>query len=183
MLGLGIQISIRKEVKMKPANMITVFMLIVVTLLGCKNNTAQPTPEAVSEKLAFNVRTLQYRAEESSMQVAWLRAHLEKCLRGLEKQHGLKPEKFDWAEAIGFPKVKRDPNHPERYLSKPRPFYVPYRGIKKPEIEIERYRDIEELSATVSLTNTTLANNMLGMDKYIKHLEERLKRLESHLEE
>jgi len=168
---------------MKPANMIAVFMLIVVTLLGCKDNTAQSTPEEVSEELVLNVLTLQYRTQELSMQVGWLRAHLEKCLRELEKQHGLKPEKFDWAEAIGFPKAKRDPNHPERYLSKPGPFYVPYRGIKTPELKTEKYTDMARLSATIGLTNTTLANNMLGMDKYIKHLEERLKRLEDYLEE
>ena len=37
-------------------------MLPIVTLLGCKDNTAQSTPEAVSEELAFNVLTLQYQA-------------------------------------------------------------------------------------------------------------------------
>lgn len=168
---------------MKPEKLITVFIIVAISVVGCKDDTQQSTPETVSEKLVLNVLNLQYRAEELSMQVAWLRAHLEKCLRELEKQHGLKAEKFDWTSAMGFPKLKQDPNKPRWYTSKPRPFYVPYRGIKKPEIEIERYTDIEELSVTVGLTNSTLANNMLGMDKYIKHLEERLKRIENHLEE
>jgi len=167
---------------MKLANLITAFILVIVTLLGCKDNTTQSTPEAVSEKLAFNVLTLQYRAQELSMQVAWLRAHLGKSLTKLERQYELEPMEFDWAEARGFPKIKRDPNQPERYLSKPRPFYVPYRGIKMREIKAEKYTNMAKLSATVILTNSSLANNMLGMDKCIEHLEKRLKRLEDHLE-
>ena len=145
------------------------------------DNAAQSTPEAVSEELAFNVLTLQYQASELSMQVGWLRAHLGRCLAKLEKQYELEPIEFDWSEAMGFPKIKRDPNHPERYLSKLGPFYVPYRGIKMREIKAEKYTYMAKLSATEELTNSSLANNMLGMDKYIKHLEERLKRLEDHL--
>jgi len=173
--------SIRKGAKMKPLKLIISLMLPVVTLLGCKDKTASYIPRPVEEKLALRVLTLQYQARESSMQVAWFKGRLEKCLSELEKDKGLEPIPFDWAEAMGLPKFKRDPNHPERYASKPRPFYTPYRGIKRPEIKIERYRHIEKLSSTVSLTNSTLENNMLGMDKYIKHLEERLKRLEEHL--
>lgn len=116
------------------------------------------------------------------MQVAWFRAHLDKCLAELEAEHGLEPIEFDWTEAMGFPKIKRDPNV-AKYSSKPQPFYVPYRGIKVPEIETEKYTDMARLSATIGLTNRTLANNMLGMDKCIKHLEERLKRLEDRLKE
>jgi len=164
-----------------PQKLIIVFIIVAISVVGCKDDAQESSPEAVSKKLVYRVRMLQYQARESSMQVGWLRAHLGKCLRELEKQYQLEPIEFDWDEARGFPKFKRDPNHPERYMPKPGPFYVPYRGIKKPEIEIERYTRIEELSATVVQTNRMLENNMLGMDKYIKHLEERLKRLEEHL--
>ncbi len=167
---------------MKPPKLIIAFIVVAISVAGCKDDTQESAPEALSENLVYRVRTLQYRSEELSMQVAWLRSYLEKCLRELEKKYSLEPTEFDWRAAMGFPKFKRDPNHPERYTSKPRPFYVPYRGIKRPEVEIERYTNIEELSASVGSTNSSLANNMLGMDKYIKHLEERLKRLETHLE-
>jgi len=167
---------------MKPATIIISLILSIVALLGCKDKTAALTPQPVDEKLAFRVLTLQYRASELSMQVGWLRAHLDKCLAELEKEHGLEQIQFDWTEAMGFPKIEKDPNL-AKYSSKPKPFFVPYPGIKIPEINAKKYTDMAKLSATVELTNSVLANNMLGMDKYIKHLEERLKRLEGRLKE
>lgn len=158
-------------------------MIPIVALLGCKDKTAALTPQPVDEKLTFRVLTLQYQARELSMQVGWLRAHLEKCLAKLEKQYELEPIEFDWRAARGFPKFKQDPNRSQWYTPKLQPFYVPYRGIKVPEIETEKYTDMARLSATIGLTNRTLANNMLGMDKYIKHFEKRLKRLEDRLKE
>ena len=163
---------------MRTLKLIVTFTLLIITLLGCKNKTTTPAPQLVDEELAFRVLTLQYQARELSMQVGWLRANLENCLAELETERGLEPIEFDWTEAMGFPKVKRDPNHPERYVSEPKPFYIPYRGIKVPELKTGKYTDMEMLSATIGLTSDTLDNNMLGMDKYIKHLEERLKRLD-----
>ena len=124
---------------------------------------------------------LDRQVTDLAIQVGWLRYHLDRCLTELEAEKGLEPMKFDWTEAMGFPKVKRAPNHPERYASKPRLFYIPYRGIKMPELKTGKYTDMEMLSVIIGLTNRTLDNNMLGMDKYIKHLEERLKQLEEHL--
>ena len=167
---------------MKPAIIIIALILSIVALLGCKDKTAALSPQPVDEKLAFRVLTLQYQASELSTQVVWLRAHLDKCLAELEDEHGLEPIQFDWTEAMGFPKIENDPNF-AKYSSKPKPFFVPYRGIKMLEINAEKYTDMAKLSATVELTNSVLANNMLGMDKYIKHLEERLKRLEDRLKE
>ena len=155
-------------------------MLAIITLFGCKRKTTATVPKSADEKLVFRVLTLQYQAEELSMQVGWLRANLERCLAELEAERGLEPIKFDWTEAMGFPKVKSDPNHSEQRVLEPKPFYIPYRGINTPELKTEKYTDMEMLSATIGLTNRTLDNNMLGMNEYIKHLEERLKRLEEH---
>lgn len=167
---------------MKTLKISTVLMLAIITLVGCKRKTTATAPQSVDEELVFRVLKLRYQAEELCMQVGWLRANLEKCLAELEAERGLEPIKFDWSEAMGFPKVKGGPNLPEQRVTEPKPFYIPYRGIKMPELETEKYTDMEMLSATIGLTNRTLDNNMLGMDEYIEHLEERLKRLEEYLE-
>jgi len=167
---------------MKSANLITAFVLVIVTLSGCKDDTVQPMPEAINEKLAFNVMELDHESMELAIQVGWLRGHLEKCLAKLEAQYGLEPVPFDWTKAMGFPKVKRNPNHPEWYTPKPRPFYVPYPTVKKSEINTEKYANPKHLSAYIETQLFARKAYMLGIDEYIKHLEERLKRIESHLE-
>jgi hypothetical protein len=159
-----------------------IFMVVVITLLGCKDNTTQSTSKPIGEKLVFNVMELDHQAMELAIQVSWLRGRLEKCLSELEKSVGLEPMPFDWIEARGFPKIKRDPNHPEWYVSEPKSIYVPYPPIKKSEINVERYTDPERLSVYIEKQLSARKAHMLGMDKYIKHLEKRLQRLETHLE-
>lgn len=164
---------------MKSLNLKIVFVLVVVTLAGCKDDTTQSPPKQISEKLAFNVMELDSRVTELSIQVGWLRYHLDSCLTELEAQHGLEPVPFDWAEARGFPKVKSDPNMAQKHPS-PQPFWVPYKVLPTREIEVEKYTDSERLAAVIGMKCRAITANMLGMDKYIKHLEERLKRLEEH---
>jgi len=166
---------------MKEPNLTIAFMLVVVTLLGCKENDTKPTPKPISEKLAFNVMELDHESIELAIQVGWLRGRLESCLFQLERKVGLEPKPFDWIEASGFPNIKRDPNRPERYALEPTSIYVPYPTIKKSGINIERYTDPEHLSIYIEKQLSARRAHMLGMDKYIKHLEERLKRLEEHL--
>lgn len=161
---------------------IMIFMVVVITLLGCKDDTTQSTPKPVEEKLLFNVMELDHESMELAIQVGWLRGRLERCLSELEKRVGLEPKPFDWIEARGFPKIKRDPNHPEWYVSEPKSIYVPYPPIKKSEINVERYIDPEHLSVYIEKRLSARKAYMLGMDKYIKHLEERLKRLQDYLE-
>lgn len=166
---------------MKLLMLITLFAGLVVSLAGCKGDTHELASEALSENLVLNVMELDHQAMEFCIQVRWLRVCLETCLAELEAQHGLEPIPFDWAEASGFPKTKYyDPNIAKNAL-KSQPFYMPYPPVKKAEIKTERYTDPEMLSAYVGMQLSARKGNMLGMDKYIKHLEKRLKRLEEHL--
>ncbi|HUV42180.1 MAG TPA: hypothetical protein VMW23_10370 [Sedimentisphaerales bacterium] len=166
---------------MKPLNLIIVFILAVVVLLGCRDDTTESTSKPVEEEMIFNVLGLDHESMELAIQVGWLRGRFEKCLSELEKDVGLEPIPFDWIEKSGFPKTKRDPNHSEWYTSESQTFYVPYPTVKKPEINAGRYTDPKRLNAYIEMQLSARKTHMLGMDKYIKHLEERLKRLEERL--
>ena len=158
-----------------------VFILAVIVLSGCEDNTAESSLKPVEEKMVFNVMELDHESIELAIQVGWLRGRLDKCLSGLEEKAGLEPIPFDWIEARGFPKVKQNPNKPYPDTPKHQPFYVPYPTVKKSKIDAERYTDPKRLNAYIEMQLSARKANMLGMDKYIKHLEERLKRLEKHL--
>jgi len=158
-----------------------VFILVVIVLSGCEDDTAQFTSRPVGKKLVFNVMELDHESIELAIQVGWLRGRLEKCLSGLEEKAGLEPMPFDWIEARGFPKTKQDPNKLYQDTSKQQPFYVPYPTVKKSKINLERYTDPEHLAMYIEKQLSARKAHMLGMDKYIKHLEERLKRLEERL--
>lgn len=154
-------------------------MLVVSTLTGCEDDTIQSTPKPISEKLVFNVMYLDHESMELTIQVRWLRRRLEKCLSELEMEKGLEPIPFDWTEAAGIPKVK---SKAKSRTIKPQPFYVPYPTIKRSKIKTEkRYTNPEILSAYIEIQLFAREAHMLGMDKYIEHLEGRLKRLEEHL--
>lgn len=181
MLGSGIHTSIKKEFKIKSSTLIILFIGMVVSLVGCKGDTCQVASESVPEELVLNVMDIDHESMELAIQVGWLRGCLEKCLAELEAQHGLEPIPFDWAEARGFPKTKSDPNIAKKYALKSQPFYMPYPPVKRPEIKTERYTDPEILSAYIDIQLSARRVHMLGMDRYIKHLEERLKRLEENL--
>ena len=167
---------------MKLLTLIILFMGAVVCWAGCKDDTHRPASEAVSEKLVLKVMELDHDAMELSIQVCWLGGRLEKCLSELEKKAGIEPIPFDWVEVSGFPKIKQDPNKPSWYTSKLQPFYAPCPTVKKPEINIERYTNLEYLNAYIEIQLSARKAYMLGIDEYIKHLEERLKRLKGHLE-
>jgi len=177
MLGSDIQTSIKKGIKMKSLNLIMVFIFVVVTLLGCKDDTTESTPKPIGERLVFNVMALDHESMELTIQVRWLMGRLEKCLSELEMENGLEPIPFDWTEAAGFPKVK---SKSKSRTIKPQTFYVPYPTIKRSKIKTEkRYANPEILSAYIEIQLS--ARKAYGMDKYIEHLEKRLKRLEEHL--
>jgi len=162
-------------------NILIISFVTLLGITGCKDDTHELASKALSEKLVLNVMELDHQAMEFCIQVRWLRGCLEKCLAELEAQHGLEPIPFDWAEASGFPKTKSDPNIAKKYALKSQPFYMPYPPVKRPKIKTERYADPEILSAYIGIQLSARKAHMLGMDKYIKHLEERLKRIEERL--
>ena len=139
-------------------------------------------PTNISEKLAFRVMKLDHQAMEFSIQVHWFSDRLERCLAEIEAQKGLEPIPFDWDEAIGF-KMKSDPNITKLQScpSQSRPFYMPFPRVKKQKIKkewYERFSDPKNLSAYVEMQLSARKAYMLGMDRYIEHLEKRLKRLD-----
>jgi len=169
---------------MKQPNLIIVFIFAVVAFSGCKDDTKESISKPEEEELALNVLKLNDESSELAIQVGWLGGRLEGCLSELEKNTGLEPMPFDWAEARGIPKFKNDPNHPEWYVKKPQPLYVPYppiAKIAKAETHVERFTDPEFLNVYIKKQLWVRKTYMRGMDKYIEHLEKRLKRLEEKI--
>ena len=155
-----------------------VILGLLVALTGCKDDVQQYADSPLDTELAENVMKLDREALKLTIQNGWYRSRLENCISRLEEIAGLEKMPFDWSEATGFPPIRKDPNALNKTLET-LPFYSPFPKLTVSQNINEKYRTPEWLNAYIEMQINVRQSGMLGVeDKYIAHLEKRLKRLD-----
>ncbi len=138
------------------------------------------------DSLGLCVRTAEKQTLDLIAQHKWLKHRLDRCIEKLEAERGLTPMPVENLTANMYAHLQRskiDPNETMKYAPKTEPFYVPYECPNQPDFPTNRHYDIGTIRALLGLQCTATAMYMSDSKNWIANFEERLKRLESHLED
>jgi hypothetical protein len=116
--------------------------------------------------------------EELKAQHNWLKHSLDKCIKTLETERRLEPiPRKHHLPLIG------DPNLVDEYSHLSEPWFFPY---EEPNLPSMLEEPDDSVKCLVGMMGIRIASDRLYLDSstsYIDNFEERLKRLEDHLEE
>lgn len=132
--------------------------------------------------LSSRMQLFQQQTLELRMQHAWLSRCLDKCLEKLEAERGLEPISYDRFKETGYPRTKYcDPNTAKKYVQPHEPWFIPYKTGGEPSFD--RFHDIKTQASLLNNQSIRVKWYLSSTGSRIENFEERLKRLEGHLEE
>ena len=159
------------------------WLVLLVVLVGCEDEVEHSADNQLNKELVENVMKLDQEAVNLTIQNGWYRKRLESCISQLEKMQGLDEMPFNWSEATGFPAPQKDPDTIQKTIESIS-FYLPFPKLTMLSDVSEKYRNPELLSIYTKKQLTLRQQNWLGVkDKYLEHLEKRLRRLDSSFKE
>jgi len=130
--------------------------------------------------LSSRIQLFQQHTLELRMQHAWLSRCLDKCLEKLEAEKGLEPIPYDRFKETDYPRTKYyDPNAVKKYAQPHEPWFIPYKTVGKPYFD--RFHDIKTQAILLNKQSIRVKLYLSSMNHRIENFEERLKRLEEHL--
>lgn len=122
------------------------------------------------------ISSMYEQENELAAQNRWLRRSLDKCLEKLETEMGLEPIPRKYQQVL-----RGDPKLADEYPQPSESWFVPY---ESPDTKpLSEPRDILMLKAMMSLRSASMRMYVSYTEDWIENFEQRLKRLESHLEE
>ncbi len=153
--------------------------LIIFSIAGCKNKSAQPSSEKVSKDLVDSFKKLDQEAIDITIRNRWLAERLDAALTELERCHGLETPVFDFGKSTGGIPDSCKPG----FKRKEPEFYAPYPILSKSTLptRYEAYVYSESLTARINMEMRIREPIHFGTDKYVEYLEQRIKHLEEHL--
>ncbi|MCJ7777749.1 MAG: hypothetical protein MUP16_05490 [Sedimentisphaerales bacterium] len=154
--------------------------LIIFSIAGCKNKSTQPSSEKVSKELVDSFKKLDQETIDITIRNRWLAERLDAALAELERCHGLETPVFDFGKASGGIPDSSKPG----FKRKEPEFYAPYPILSKSNLptRYEAYVHSESLTAHINMQMRIREPIHFGTDKYVEYLEQRMKRLEEHLD-
>ena len=161
---------------------LTILVVLVFCILGCKHKHGQPSSEKVSKDLVDSFNKLDQEAIDITIRDRWLAERLDAALSELEKRYGLETPVFDFGKTIeGLPD-----NSKSSYRETKSEFYAPYPILSSKSnlpIQYEAYVYSESLTARINMEMKIRQPFQFNTDKYVEYLEQRMKRLEKYIDE
>lgn len=158
--------------------LVYLLLFLVAVLGGCKPEPRDKTHD--SERMALSLMPqIQTTYEQTQLLVSqnkWLRQSLDRCIKRLEIERNLEPI------TIKHPlPIIGDPNFSNVCPSKHEPWFVAY---ERPVIEplADESAPLKILKALMGINSVSLKHHIAYTDGWIDNFEERMKRLEKHLE-